>query len=128
MKTSLLLSFLFLIVFTSCKESTPKQKSNQVKTTSNLYTETYPSGQIKIKGALIKNTRQGVWVSYYENGNIWSETNYLNGKKNGQTKSYYSNGNLRFLGHYEEDNKTGQWFFYSENGQFQKEVDFTQNK
>lgn len=119
--------FLSFSILLSCsnKNSTEITEQKAESTEAEIYTELHPNGQIKIKGNLIKNTRQGKWVSYYQDGKTWSETTYLDGKKNGETKSFYPNGNLRFLGHYKDDKKTAQWFFYNENGQFEKEVDFT---
>lgn len=125
MKKAALISFLFLVLY-SCSSNTPPSKEQPIiQNNTNLYTETYPNGQIKIKGHLIKDKRQGTWVSYYENGSIWSETNYQDGEKNGETKSFYPNGNLRYLGYYESDKQAHQWFFYNENGQFEKEIDFS---
>lgn len=128
MKKLTLIFFLFFILY-SCSSNTPTKKEQPaVQNNTNLYTETHPNGQIKIKGHLIKDKRQGTWTSYYENGNIWSETNYQSGVKTGETKSFYPNGNLRYLGYYENDKQAHQWFFYSENGQFEKEVDFSEKK
>jgi antitoxin component YwqK of YwqJK toxin-antitoxin module len=119
---------LLFVTLLNCTSNSQK-KENKVpvipKTETVNYTEFHPNGQLKIKGDLVKEIRQGKWISYYDNGKKWSEANYLEGKKNGQSKSFYTNGNLRFLGYYENDKKTDQWFFYNENGRFEKEVDFT---
>ena len=122
------LVFLLLLLLVNCNNS-PKQKEIENLKTAPIetghYTEAYPNGNLKIKGDLVKGTRQGKWTAYYEDGKVWSENNYIDGKKNGETKSFYPNGNLRFLGHYKNDKRTNQWFFYNKNGQFEKEIDFT---
>lgn len=95
---------------------------------TGIYKELHPNGKLKITGNLVKNIRQGLWISYYQDGKVWSETNYSDGKKHGKSTSYYTNGNLRYLGHFTEDKKDGQWFFYNEEGEFEKEIDYDTEK
>jgi antitoxin component YwqK of YwqJK toxin-antitoxin module len=118
---------LFSLLVLSCRESKndisiPNVQTEKIET--GVFIEKYSNGNIKIKGNLVKNIRQGVWESFYENGVKWSESKYLNGERNGISKALYSNGNIKIYGSYRKGKKVGVWFFYLENGKFEKEVNF----
>ncbi len=120
-KASLILAFLMMLV--ACNDGKIKElKKDEPKTEKHI--ETYPNGQVKIRGNLVKGIRQGKWEAFYENGVKWSESNYLFGKRNGIYKVFYPNGRLKIHGVYENETKVDVWFFYRENGQFEKEVNF----
>lgn len=92
---------------------------------SRAHVEVYDNGQVRIKGRMMGENRDGVWVSFYENGVKWSEENYYDGKLNGVSVNYYPSGIIRYRGSYIEDEKVGMWQFYSEDGILAKEVDFS---
>lgn len=128
---------LFLLVIVSlllsCSENETAEKNitiSPVETvvTDGEYVDYHPNGQIKTKGILKNNKREGQWAAYYDNGTTQSENKYENGILNGKTATYYPNGNLHYAGLYINDKKDGNWYFYLENGTLDKEVLFSKGE
>lgn len=101
----------------------PEEVSTPERT---AYTETYPSGKLKMKGWMQGDKRVGRWIAFYENGVRWSENEYRDGRKNGPTKTYYDTGLLKYKGYYIEDEEAGTWNFYDETGKLVEKKDFNE--
>lgn len=86
--------------------------------------EYYDDGNLLKEGAIVDNSKDGLWKSYYRDGTLWSEGYFVKGKRDGMSKSYYPNGKLKYEGAFTLGEKSGQWNFYKEDGSFDKVVTF----
>lgn len=95
-----LLSFLTLILFISCKSS-----------------ETfYETGELKMKGKMVDQLKNGQWKYYHQNGKIYQMGSFKDDKETGLWKIYHENEALRQIGNFKEGKQDGQWLFYHDNG------------
>ncbi len=92
--------------------STPPDSTGLISITAR-----YPSGKLKVTGALLNGERFGEWTWYYENGNIDTRGQYKNGEAVGIWTDYYENGNINIRRHYQRDELNGSFSFYDQFGQ-----------
>lgn len=76
----------------------------------------YQDGTLQLEGALRKDRRNGLWISYYQDGSKWSETTFADGVIQGETRSWFTNGNLRYEGSYDKGKRSGDWKLYDSTG------------
>lgn len=58
------------------------------------YSELYPSGKIKHKGAIFDNSRHGIFEWFYPNGQLERKEHYIYGVLNGTVTNWEFNGNI----------------------------------
>jgi antitoxin component YwqK of YwqJK toxin-antitoxin module len=99
------------------------------------WTDFYPTGEVKARGAYANNERsgkwtfffqkggieqtgrfergkfQGLWTWHYPNGNIWREESYFNGREDGEFIEYDSDGKILSKGNYINGEKDGEWIY-----------------
>lgn len=78
--------------------------------------EIYENGNLKAKGRVSNDLKNGMWKQFYENGEIFQIGKYLNGKKTGEWKIFHQNGQLRQIGKFNSGKQVGEWNFYHPNG------------
>lgn len=83
----------------------------------SIYEETYPNGQVKIKGQMNNGQREGQWTSYGQTGGIKSKNTYEQGKLNGPTVVFRDNGMTFYTGTYKDDRQVGVWEFFDAEGE-----------
>jgi len=86
------------------------------------YVSYYKSGQLKEKGSLNLDRKEGLWKTYHINEGLESIGSYkLKGAKrsvkDGLWKTYYANGQLKLIGTYAEGVRKGQWVKYFDTGE-----------
>jgi antitoxin component YwqK of YwqJK toxin-antitoxin module len=95
---------------------------------ANIYSifsqNTYPNGQIKVKG----NKTNGKWVEYYDNGQVLSKGKYIYGKKEGEWVSKYKSGRLKDKITYVNGKKNGEYLGYHENGKIWRKTKYISGK
>jgi len=89
-----------LLVFASC----------------NIQKEFYENGEIKAKGKVENNKKNGKWKLYYENGNIFQIGAYSNGNEVWNWKTFHENGKIHQFGKFNDGKQTGEWNFFYSNG------------
>ncbi|MDF1575503.1 MAG: hypothetical protein P1P86_09980 [Bacteroidales bacterium] len=99
------------------------------------WTDFYPGGEVRAKGAYVDNQRsgnwtyyfkkggieqkgkferdryQGIWIWYYPNGNKWREESYFNGREDGMFVEYDPDGNILTRGDYIGGEREGEWIY-----------------
>ena len=113
----------------------------EVEHGSGDYLERWPDGQVKIRGHLVRNKRQGAWemfyangvrrqLAHYENGEKhglllrWTEDGrlgqrerYRHGEPHGPMESWHPNGVPRFSVYYQNGEQCGPWYTWDQNGE-----------
>ncbi|MDQ3190029.1 MAG: hypothetical protein M3Q58_00385 [Bacteroidota bacterium] len=103
----------------------PEIKTEIIKSGEmDLHRTYYKNQQIRTQGNLLKEKKEGKWVSFYEDGMPWSETWYINGQKHGSTVTWHSNGKKFYEGHFEKGKESGKWTYWDEQGIVVKEVEY----
>lgn len=116
--------------FLSCRNTEGEQAKENNASSEKLidvkqipdgdFVQNHLSGNLKMKGKMLNNERDGLWVAYYENGVKQSESTYLNGTLHGRTASFYENGQVRYIGYFFGGKKDGKWDFYLKEGELDK--------
>lgn len=105
-----------------------KAKTAQDNFPDGPFVQKHPNGEILIKGNVLNNKREGLWVAYYPTGIKQSESTYQSGVLHGRTASFYKNGQVRYIGYFYGDKKEGKWDFYSEDGEFEKSEEYVKGE
>lgn len=84
----------------------------------------FPTGELKMKGPIENNLRQGIWVAYFKSGKKQSEGAFVDGVRNGLAIVYHENGNKLYEGYYTNGNESGVWKFYNKDGSLNSEKKF----
>lgn len=58
------------------------------------WTDLYPGGEVRAKGAYSNNKQTGEWTFYFLNGSVEQRGNFLNGRYDGQWTWYYESGQV----------------------------------
>lgn len=78
--------------------------------------EFYESGNLKARGKVKNDIKNGNWQLFYENGNIYQIGAYSNGRETGEWKIFHENGKIRQIGKFSNGKQTGEWNFFHPNG------------
>lgn len=133
----------FFLALLSClvilQQSCNDVKSSKVEA-SIISKVFYSTGELKEKGGLIRDRKEGLWTFYDSDGFIRYEAIYEDGELNGQLISYFEDGDtlrigynvngleegvwkqfqggqiLYSIGEYNEGKKVGEWKYYNESG------------
>lgn len=89
------------------------------------YTEYYPSGNLKLKVQIDKDSIQnGTYEEYYDNGKLKSKTNYTNGKISDSLFNYFKNGQIKEKGTVKNNFQNGWWNYYNKNGELKEKSEW----
>ena len=69
-------------------------EQNNYTITEEVQESYYSSGQIRSKGSIKNDNREGIWKWFHPDGSLWTIENYSNGKLNGEWKQYSKSGKL----------------------------------
>ncbi len=93
-----------------------------------IYSEYYPSGQLKRYADFIEDVQNGKTVSYYEDGKIEQDSDFKNGKRNGFTILYYPNQKISLKGEFVNGQRVGKHIGYYEDGTIMEEMNYVDDK
>lgn len=95
---------------------------------SGPWTNYYPDGSIKEKGAYQDNRRTGMWNFYNRKGDIIQKGGYRNGRIDGRWEWYYENGKILREEYYYQGKRDGEFFEYSKEGEIISSGYYTDNE
>lgn len=81
---------------------------NQTAPFSGQVESVHENGQVKIKGAIMKGLKEGLWVEYYDNGQKKLEGKYEGSLKEGNWKYWNKNGTVEKEENYQTGVRLGE--------------------
>jgi len=113
-----------------------------------IVTESYESGQIKLRRSVVNGLAEGLWMEWYEsgiprymaewkqgmghgtwiyfheNGQISSRETVVDDVLHGISESWYASGQKKTEGHLHEGAKHGVWKYWAPDGSLERTEDF----
>lgn len=93
----------------------------------SIYTEYYPSGNIKITTNFTKGIRDGSFVSYFENGTVAQQGAYSANELNGTIITYFPEGSKKIEAQYKNGILDGLVKQYYKNGKLFSQAQYIRN-
>ncbi|MGK0360404.1 MAG: antitoxin component YwqK of YwqJK toxin-antitoxin module [Bradymonadia bacterium] len=80
------------------------------------WTEYWPTGALRLRGAWLKGDKHGVWESWRANGNPDEAREWKLGRWDGETRAWFATGELKHRGQYRDGRRTEKWTAFFTNG------------
>ena len=88
----------------------------------------HPSGLPRLKYAVVRNLKDGLFMRWDEEGNLREEMHYSLGIRNGLCTYYYPSGPRELEGHYIKGERAGTWTGWNEDGSVKHESKYRQGR
>jgi hypothetical protein len=84
------------------------------------WTESYPDGSQKSRGAHVGGRPDGAWTTWHPGGQVKSQGEYRNGKAEGVWRHFHANGNAAIEFQYRDGRLEGPAVYWHSNGAIQQ--------